>query len=71
MALKHVRTMRLGRFLAQAFENYLPFICLRLDGERCMEVGESGQIHEAVSLGRSSKLLAMSLSLTFVGCGNG
>ena len=36
-----------------------------------MEVGESGQIHEAVSLGRSSKLLAMSLSLTFVGCGNG
>ena len=63
---KHIKTERLERFLAQAFENYPPFICPRLDGERRVEVGENGQILEAVGLGGPLKLPALSLSLTFV-----
>ena len=65
-AFKHVKTERLERFLAQTFENYPPFICPRLDGEGRLEVGENGQILEAVGLGGPSKLPALSLSLTFV-----
>ena len=67
---QHVRTVRLGWFFAQTFENYLPFICPRLDRARRLKVGENGQIQEAVGLGRPSKLLALSLFLTFVGGGN-
>jgi len=29
--------------LAQTFENYLPYICPRLDGKQGVEVGEIGQ----------------------------
>ena len=66
VAFKQGKTKRLERFLAQTFENYPPFSCPRLDGERRVEVGENRQILEAVGLGGPSKLPALSLSLTFV-----
>ena len=69
-AFQHVRTVPLGRFLAQTFENDLPFIWPRLDGARRLEVGENGQIQDAVGLGGPSKLLALCLFLTFGGGGN-
>ena len=70
MAIPHqawrFEAVQLGRFLLQTFENYLPFICPRLEGKRRVEVRENGQIQEPVGLGGPSKLLALSLGFLFL-----